>query len=43
MMVHAGIRNLLQSQKEFRKDDQIYFYKFLNYREVSYINFYELV
>ena len=25
MMVHAGLRNTLQRQEEFLKDDQIYF------------------
>jgi len=41
-MVHEGVRNILQSQEEFLKDDQIYFCKFLSFREVWYINFYVL-
>ena len=35
--VHAGVRNILQSQEEFLKDDQIFFCNFFSYREVWYI------
>ena len=36
MIIYPGLRNLLQSQEEILKDDQIYFCNFVNYREVSY-------
>ena len=40
--VNAGVRIVLQSQEEFLKDDKIYFFQFLSYREVWYINLYVL-
>ena len=40
MMVHAGLRNLLQCQEKFLKDKQIYFGNFFYYRKVWYINLY---
>ena len=40
--VHAGVRNAPQSQEEFLKDVQIFFWQFFSYRKVWYINLFLL-